>query len=124
MLGSIGSDAEACAVPDSWNGKIYRQRAEAWRQKAVLLPEGHEEATLCREIADGYAKLARALEAKGNVARKSDEPAEIVRASHVMELVRGNSALSHLVLRLRESGLSWREVRAAIEAEINRLARR
>ena len=53
--------------------------------------------------------------------REDDEPAEATKASHeVMGLVRGNSALSHLVLRLRDSGLSWREVRAAIEAEINR----
>ena len=51
------------------------------------------------------------------------DPAEATKARHeVMELVRGNSALSHLVLRLRESGLTWREVRAAIQAEINRLA--
>jgi hypothetical protein len=48
------------------------------------------------------------------------EVAEAIKASHeAMELVRGNSALSHLVLRLRDSGLSWREVRAAIDAEIN-----
>jgi hypothetical protein len=35
-----------------------------------------------------------------------------------MDLVRGNSVLSHLVLRLRDGGLSWHEVRAAIQAEI------
>ena len=52
--------------------------------------------------------------------REGDDPAEATKASHeVMGLVRGNSALSHLVLRLRDIGLSWREVRAAIEAEIN-----
>jgi len=54
------------------------------------------------------------------MARQDDDPAEATKASHeVMRLVRGNSELSHLVLRLRDSGLSWREVRAAIEAEIN-----
>jgi hypothetical protein len=111
-------------VPDSWNAEVYRQRVAAWQEKAALLPEGQEEAALCLEIAESYAKLASALEAKSNVARKGDEPAEIVKAGHVMELVRGNSVLSRLVLRLRESGLSWREVRAAIEAEINRPARR
>ena len=52
---------------------------------------------------------------------RDDEPAEAIKAGHeVMELVRGNSVLSHLVLRLRESGLSWPQVKAAIEAEINR----
>jgi len=40
-----------------------------------------------------------------------------------MELVRGNSVLSHLVLRLRDRGLLWREVRAAIQAEIDRRSR-
>jgi hypothetical protein len=107
-------------VPDSWNTEVYWQRVAAWRQKAASLPEGDEEAALCLEIAEGYAKLASALEAKSNVGR--DEPAEIVKASQVMELVRGNSELSHLALRLREGGLSWREVKAAIEAEINRPA--
>jgi hypothetical protein len=53
--------------------------------------------------------------------REDDEPAEATKASHeVMGLVRGNSELSHLVLRLRDSGLWWREVRAAIHAEIDR----
>jgi hypothetical protein len=51
-------------VPDSWNAEVYRQRADAWRQKAVLLPEGHEEVAICLEIAGGYTKLARVLTAK------------------------------------------------------------
>jgi hypothetical protein len=39
-------------------------------------------------------------------------------ASHaVMELVRTNSALSLLVVQLRYAGKSWREVKAAVEAE-------
>jgi hypothetical protein len=37
-----------------------------------------------------------------------------------MGLVRGNSALSHLVLQLRDGGLSWREVQATIQTEIDR----
>jgi hypothetical protein len=46
---------------------------------------------------------------------------EETHASHeVMELVRGNSVLSLLVVQLRESGKSWRGVKAAIEAEITR----
>ena len=54
------------------------------------------------------------------MARQDDDPAEATKARHeVMELVRGNSVLSHLVLRLRESGLSWREVRAAVHAISN-----
>jgi hypothetical protein len=68
------TDMEGRAVPDSWNAEIYRQRAAAWRQKAVLLPEGHEEATLCLEIAGGYARLARALEAKSSTPAKAIFP--------------------------------------------------
>jgi hypothetical protein len=55
------------------------------------------------------------------MARQEDDPAEATKGSHeVMGLVRGSSVLSHRVLRLRESGLSWPQVKAAIEAEINR----
>ena len=47
--------------------------------------------------------------------------AEETHASHeVMELVRNNSDLSLLVVQLREAGKSWRDVKAAIEAEISR----
>ena len=53
--------------------------------------------------------------------REGDGPPEVIKASHeVMGLVHGNSELSHLVLQLRESGLWWREVRAAIQSEIDR----
>jgi hypothetical protein len=53
---------EGRAVPDSWNPEVYRQRAEAWRQKAASLPKGHE-AAHCREIAEEYAELASLLDA-------------------------------------------------------------
>ena len=49
--------------------------------------------------------------------------AEETHASHeVMELVRSDSALSFLVVQVREAGKSWREVKAVIEAEISRRA--
>jgi hypothetical protein len=57
---------EGRAVPGSWNAEVYRQRAEAWRQRAALLPVGHEETALCLEIAGEYAELASVLEAKGS----------------------------------------------------------
>ena len=45
------------------------------------------------------------------------------RAIHeVMELVRGNSELSHMVIRLRGTGMPWHEVKAAIDAEAKRQA--
>ena len=44
-----------------------------------------------------------------------------VRAIHeVMELVRVNSALSRMVMHLRDAGMSWHEVKAAIERETKR----
>jgi hypothetical protein len=43
------------------------------------------------------------------------------KASHeVMELVRKDPALSLLVVRLREAGQPWHQVKAAIEAKIKR----
>ena len=43
------------------------------------------------------------------------------KASHeVMELVRKDSALSLLVVQLREAGRPWRQVKAGIEAKIKR----
>jgi hypothetical protein len=50
-------------VADSWNAEVYRQQAEALRQRAALLPEGDEEAALCLEIAGEYAELASLLDA-------------------------------------------------------------
>jgi hypothetical protein len=51
--------------------------------------------------------------------------AEETHASHeVMELVRGDPDLSLRVVQLREAAKSWREVKAAIEAEISRRAPR
>jgi len=44
------------------------------------------------------------------------EAAEIEASHEVMDLVRGNHALSNLVLRLRDQGLSWRDVKTAIDA--------
>jgi hypothetical protein len=55
------------------------------------------------------------------MAPEDDDPAETTKArQEVMELVRGNSELSHLVLRLRDSGMSWLQVKAAIQTEIDR----
>jgi hypothetical protein len=50
-------------MPESWDPKIYRERAEAWRQRAALLPEDDPQAMTCLEIAEGYARLAQLIEA-------------------------------------------------------------
>jgi hypothetical protein len=49
-------------MPESWDPKIYRERAEAWRQRAALLPEDDLQAKTCLEIAEGYARLAQLIE--------------------------------------------------------------
>ena len=48
-------------MPDQWDARVYRQRAEAWRQKAAVAPNGDQQAS-CTAIADGYDKLAGLLE--------------------------------------------------------------
>jgi hypothetical protein len=40
----------------------YRERAKAWREKAIVLPEDHAERAVCVEIAEGYDKLATLIE--------------------------------------------------------------
>ena len=56
-------------MPENWDPIVYRQRAEAWRQRAALLPEDDPQATTCLEIADGYGKLADLIEARQRPAR-------------------------------------------------------
>jgi hypothetical protein len=48
----------------------------------------------------------------------SEAAAEIQASHEVMDLVRGNTALSFLVVQLRHQSRSWRDVQAAIEAKI------
>ena len=50
-------------MPESWDPSIYRERAEAWRQRAALLPEDNPQAKICLEIAEGYERLAHLIEA-------------------------------------------------------------
>jgi diguanylate cyclase (GGDEF)-like protein/PAS domain S-box-containing protein len=46
--------------------------------------------------------------------------AEATIIHQVMELARTHSELSRMVMQLRDAGMSWREVKAAIEAEMKR----
>jgi hypothetical protein len=50
-------------MPDSWDPNIYRQRAEAWRQRAALLEDEDQQDT-CLDIADGHDRLAGLIEAE------------------------------------------------------------
>jgi hypothetical protein len=82
-------------------------------------------AVATKRLMDGHLvrrrQCANVTGARTHVSRESDDPSEATKARHeVMELVRGNSVLSHLVLRLRDSGMSWCQVKTSIDAEIDR----
>ena len=49
-------------MPDQWDPRVYRRRAEAWRQRAALEEEDEQRHAACLAIADGYDKLASSLE--------------------------------------------------------------
>jgi len=52
-------------MPDAWNAAIYRERAAAWRDKAITLPEGSRERDVCQVIGQGYEDLAELIEQFG-----------------------------------------------------------
>jgi hypothetical protein len=54
-------------MPDKWDADIYRQRAEAWRQRAAQLPDGDGARANCLALADEYEKLAFILEHRASL---------------------------------------------------------
>jgi hypothetical protein len=58
-------------MPDKWDPDVYRQRAEAWRQRASEL-EGEEKAASL-SIADGYKRLAALIEERASLVRPAKE---------------------------------------------------
>ena len=61
--GAMPFTLEGHAVPDPWEPDAYREYAEAWAQKAEMLPAG-EQRTTCIALATGYARLAALIEAE------------------------------------------------------------
>jgi hypothetical protein len=51
-------------MPANWDPAIYRERANAWRDRAASLPEIDPHRPNYLEIAEGYEKLPRTLEEK------------------------------------------------------------
>jgi hypothetical protein len=51
-------------MPENWDAEIYISRAEEWQKRAASLPEGPEKET-CVELAEGYARLAHFIGARG-----------------------------------------------------------
>jgi hypothetical protein len=47
-------------MPDSWDPTVYRQRAAAWRDRALLC-EDERQRDACAVIAEGYDRLADLL---------------------------------------------------------------
>jgi hypothetical protein len=56
------ADRRGKNVPENWDPAYYRERAKAWREKAILLSEDDPEREVCVELAAGYDKLATLLE--------------------------------------------------------------
>jgi hypothetical protein len=55
-------------MPDAWDASVYRQRASAWRERAVELTENDPQAAAsCISIAEGYEKLAALLELRSQL---------------------------------------------------------
>jgi len=52
-------------MPDAWTAAIYKERAAAWRDKAISLPERSRERDVCQDIAQGYDDLAELIEQSG-----------------------------------------------------------
>ena len=63
-LSSLSRSRAGLRMPESWDPIVYRERAEAWRQRAALLPQDDPQTAICLEIADGYARLAQLIEAE------------------------------------------------------------
>jgi len=51
-------------MPEYWDADVYRRRAAEWQTRAVSLPAGPEKDT-CVELAEGYARLAHLIAARG-----------------------------------------------------------
>ena len=67
------SEPWACAVPDSRDPRIYRQRAQVWRQRAALLREDDPKVRTCLIIADSYERLACLIEIHRQLSRRGDD---------------------------------------------------
>ena len=49
-------------MPDVWDSAVYRERAAAWRKRALQLAENDAARHFCVSIATDYESLARTLE--------------------------------------------------------------
>ena len=54
-------------MPDQWDAEVYRQRAEAWRQRAAQLSDDDDTRATCLSLADDYEKLANLIEQRASL---------------------------------------------------------
>jgi hypothetical protein len=53
-------------MPDAWDPQVYRDRAAAWRQRAMLCDD-ESQWDACIALADGYDRLADLLDTQATV---------------------------------------------------------
>ena len=50
-------------MPEVWDAAVYRQRAEAWRERAAAeMPDNPNQVAACLSIAQGYEQLAHLID--------------------------------------------------------------
>ena len=54
-------------MPDQWDADVYRQRAEAWRQRATQLSDDDDARVTCLSLAEQYDKLANLIEQRADM---------------------------------------------------------
>ena len=55
-------------MPDQWDADVYRQRAEAWRQRAAQLSDADDARATCLSLADDYEKVTNLIEQRASLA--------------------------------------------------------
>src|ERR1700748_1301457 len=116
-------------MPDDWDATIYRQRAEAWAQRAALLPEGDPQVAIYLDIAEGYEKLARLIEDRSSNGASpkigladSDSRGQLLNRSAAraveeqMRLAADSKALTAAALRLQNQSTDLCSQSAALQS--------
>jgi hypothetical protein len=66
-------DKELNAMPDAWDAKVYRDRAVAWRNRAMLCDDERQR-DACTVLDDGYGRLANVLDTAGSSPMSAGRP--------------------------------------------------
>jgi hypothetical protein len=107
-------------APDRGDGRRSREQAVAACVVVSTFPEPLIQINARLTFSSGDVTAEGCMSAMRFLPPGREAAAETTASHAVMELVRKRSALSLLVVQLRDQGRSWRDVQAAIEAEIER----